>query len=314
MKKRIFILTIGAWLLGSFLFAQQLPLTNQYTLNNLALSPALAGTGDGFEIFGSYRNEWLNIPGAPETKMISANGPILKNMGLGGAISLQSAGIFENISASAFYAYHAKFAGGHTVSLGAGIGLLESRVNLAGAAGQSSDPVVANNADVTAMTMDCGFGLAYSFKNLRAGISVPRLISNQVHNEDGEKIWSLILHDGFHVNYLVSLTGDWGIDPTARILSATNAPMFYELAVPVVYKKKIWISPIYKKTDIALGIGGIPYSNLIFNYAYEFSSKGIMGESGGTHEITLGWRFDAKKKSELPAPDPKKPYIDWILK
>jgi hypothetical protein len=39
-----------------------------------------------------------------------------------------------------------------------------------------------------------------------------------------------------------------------------------------------------------------------------------MGESGGTHEITIGWRMQQKKKSEIPASDKKKPYFDWILK
>ena len=138
MKYKNQFLAISCWLLSIGLFAQQLPLSSQFTINKFSISPAYAGAGESFEIYGMYRNEWGKMPGAPETKTISANGLICKNMGLGGSISSQNAGIFENQSAMASYAYHAKFPGGHNLSFGVGLGLLESHVNLAGAAGQSN--------------------------------------------------------------------------------------------------------------------------------------------------------------------------------
>lgn len=311
--KKIFLLTA---LTGSMaLNAQQIPLSNQYTMNRFALSPAWTGAGEGLEVFGTYRDEWMNVQGAPETKMISANGMVFKNMGLGGTVTSHQAGIFQNISASASYAYHAKLSGGHMLSFGLGLGLLESRVNLAGAAAQGNDPVVANNADVNALVMDAGFGILYRFKDLHAGITLPRLLSSKIKNEFGTDVYSMVLHHGIHLGYKVNFNADWGIDPMVRISGAKNAPVFYELAIPIVYKKMIWLSPIYKKTDIAIGIGGMPYKNFIVSYSFEFASKGIMGESSGSHEITLGWKMGgAKKQGELPKSDKKKPYIDWILK
>ena len=316
MQNKNIFLAGSLWLLAVSLFAQQLPLSNQYTINKFSLSPAYAGTGESFEIFGTYRNEWMNIPGAPETKTISANGLICKKMGLGGSISRQNAGIFENLSAMASYAYHAKFSGGHTLSFGLGLGLLESHVNIAGAAGQMNDPVAANNADVTDMVFDAGFGILYRFKGLSAGIGAPRVLTNKIKNHEGKNVYMNNTQEVINLGYKYSFNNDWTIDPVAKIdlVKQTTFDTYYEVAVPVIYKNRIWVSPIYKKTAMAFGIGGIPYNNFIFNYSYEFSSAGGMGESGGTHEITIGWRMSAKKKSDTPAPDSKKPYYQWLNK
>ncbi|HEY4800113.1 MAG TPA: PorP/SprF family type IX secretion system membrane protein, partial [Bacteroidia bacterium] len=272
------VLTIGV-------YAQQLPLTNQYTINKFMLSPAYAGTADGFEIFGSYRNEWLNIPNAPETRIIAANGNIGNNMGLGGIISSQSAGLFQTLTASASYAYHLNFSGGHMVSLGLGVGMLENRINFSGAAAQA-DPVAASNASAHSMVLDAGFGILYRCKGLSVGISIPRLMSNKIDNAAGKTIYTLAMQEGFNIGYKYSVNADWAIDPVAKVSMVQNAPLFYEVAIPLLYKNKIWIAPAYKKTSMAFAVGGIPYNRLIVNYAYEFSSMGIMGYSGGTHEIT----------------------------
>lgn len=309
--KKIFSLSILS-LLVSVSLAQQISLGNQYVVNKYWLSPAYAGAGEGFEAFGTFRSEWMNIAGAPETKIITANGAICKNMGLGGSVSTLQAGIFTNISANASYAYHLKMGSTQSLSFGLGLGLVESHVDLSNSSVQA-DPV-AVNSDVSALAMDASFGVLYRFKSLHAGFSIPRMLNTKIKDEDKNKVYSLGPHYVTHVGYGHSFNSDWAIDPMAVISIAENAPVHYQVAVPIIYKQKIWLSPAYKKTSMAIGVGGIPYSNLIVNYSYEFASKGIMGESGGTHEITVGWRMAAKKKSDAPAPDRKKPYLDWILK
>jgi len=314
MKKLIILflsLTTAYCLLPACSFAQQLPLSNQYTLNKFSLSPAYAGTGEAFEILGSFRNEWMNVAGAPDTKIISANGIVCKNMGVGGILSSHSEGVFQNLSASVSYAYHLKFGGMHNLSFGLGLGLLESRANFSGAS-DLTDPVIANNTSIHSMGLDASFGILYRFKGLSVGISNPR-IPSRIKNDNGKLIYSTATQQSFNIGYKYFINSDWAIDPIAKVSFVNGGPTFYEVAIPVMYKQKIWITPIYKKTDMAFGIGGIPYSNFIAQYTYEFSSKGIMGESGGTHEITIGWRM-SKKKADAPAPDSKKPYYEWLNK
>jgi len=296
--------------------AQQLPLTNQYTVNKFSLSPAYAGTGDGFQVFGTYRNEWMGISGAPQTKIISADGMVCKNMGLGGSISSVEAGIFRNQSASFSYAYHAKLGATQTLSFGLSLGLLESHVDVT-SPGAQADPVAINNQNVNSLVLDGGFGILYRCKNFSAGISLPRMISSKIKDADGKTVYTLASHQNINLGYKYSFNNDWSIDPIVKIseVQMQNASLFYEIAIPVIYKQKAWLVPIYKKTCMALGIGGMPYSNFIAQYTYEFSSNGMMGQSSGTHEITIGWRMTAsKKKSDVPAPDSKKPYYQWLNK
>lgn len=314
MKNKILLLANGFWLMANGLFAQQLPLTNQYTINRFSLSPAYAGTGESFQVFGTYRNEWVGIAGAPQTKIITADGLICNNMGLGGSISSVEAGIFRNQSASFTYAYHAKLGSTQTLSFGLSLGLLESHVDVTSPAAQA-DPVAANNQNVNSLVLDGGFGILYRCKNFHAAISLPQMLGSKIKNADGNTTYSLAMQQSFDLGYKYAFNPDWTIDPVAKISMVKNAPAFYELAVPVIYKQKVWLVPIYKKTSFAVGIGGMPYSNFIAQYTYEFSSKGMMGQSSGTHEITIGWRMtSSKKKSDAPAPDAKKPYYQWLNK
>ena len=313
MFRFLFLLPIANCLLPTGLFAQQLPLTNQHTINKFSLSPAYAGAGEGFEIFGTYRHDWMGVAGSPLTKIISANGMVCKGMGLGGTISSQEAGIFRNQTASLSYAYHVKLGGTQTLSFGLALGLLDSHVDVSGSAAQA-DPVAANNQGINSLVLDGGFGLLYRCKSLHAGISLPRLMSSKIKNTDGNTVYSLAMQQNIHFGYKYSFNTDWAIDPLARISMVKNAPLFYELAIPIIYRQKVWLAPVYKKTSMALGIGGIPYTNFIAQYSYEFSSKGVMAQSSGTHEITIGWRMAAKKKTDVPAPSSKKPYYQWLNK
>ena len=128
MKKILlpfFVFSIAVIFLPGTAVSQQLSLSNQYVVNKFSISPAAAGAGDMFEVFGSYRRDWMGIAGAPETKMISANGIIHKNMGLGGNVTSVQAGIFTNLAANLSYAYHVHLSGVHWLSLGVGIGVIE---------------------------------------------------------------------------------------------------------------------------------------------------------------------------------------------
>jgi hypothetical protein len=92
-----------------------------------------------------------------------------------------------------------------------------------------------------------------------------------------------------------------------------DGPGFYEVAVPIIYQQKVWLTLSNKKTCNAIGIGAYIKGNFVLNYTYEFSGKG-MAKGNGTHEITLGWKLLNKKTSDQPKPDKKKPYLDWINK
>jgi type IX secretion system PorP/SprF family membrane protein len=309
LKWNLFFLCIICGVFHTKLIAQQNDLSSQYVVNKLFLSPAYAGAGDNFETYGTYRKNWMGIDGAPETKYISANGIIHKNMGLGGNVSSYQAGIFTNLNANLNYAYHAHLNGSSYLSLGLGFGMVENHLDLSGKTAQN-DPVVLSSTKRTSSSIDASFGIAFRTKNLKFGVSVPSLLTQ---SEDASRVYYLSpLYQG-HAAYLININRMWNIEPTGIISQAKNAPIFYEIALPINYQNKIWLTPIYKKSSFAIGLGVSFFNNFIMNYSFEFSSKGIAGQSSGTHEITIGWKFN-KKKDDLPAPDSKKPYYQWLNK
>src|SRR6478735_7300055 len=81
MMKRLIILFV---FVSAMAFAQQLPQYSQYMLNELAINPAVAGKNDYAEVKSNNRHQWVGIPDAPRTYVLSLMGPIRgKNMGLG---------------------------------------------------------------------------------------------------------------------------------------------------------------------------------------------------------------------------------------
>ncbi len=289
--------------------AQQFSLSNQYVVNKFSISPAYAGAGDAFEVFGSYRRDWLGIAGAPETKSINVNGKLCKNMGLGGSVTSLQAGIFTNLSANLNYAYHVHLSATQWLSLGIGVGVVENHLDLSSKAAQD-DPVVMN-ADRTSNIIDASFGILYHNKNLHIGFAAPRLISGE---DKDQNLYYLSPQYKGHISYKLTFNTAWAIEPVGIVSLPKNAPAYYEIAVPIMYQQKVWLTPAYKKSSLAIGIGARIFGGFVFNYSYEFSSTGIASKSSGTHEITIGWKLSPKPKSDEPAKDKKKPYYNWLKK
>ena len=78
MRVLIFILAICS---GMSVMGQHSLITSQYLQNALPLNPAVAGNVDALAATLAYRNEWINMPGAPVSMVFSGHSP-LKNQRL----------------------------------------------------------------------------------------------------------------------------------------------------------------------------------------------------------------------------------------
>ena len=76
--------------------AQQEAQFTQFMYNQLYLNPGYAGARNATSLLAIYRNQWLGFEGAPETKLVSFNTPLLNNrIGLGVTISNHTQGITD---------------------------------------------------------------------------------------------------------------------------------------------------------------------------------------------------------------------------
>ena len=61
------------------------------------------------------------------------------------------------------------------------------------------------------------------------------------------------------------------------------------------------------------------FNKIVMNYTYEFSGKGMLSKSSGTHEVSIGILIGnlaktSKKSSSVFESEPEQPYYEWLDK
>jgi len=316
---RLFIL-IGT-LIPTFVIAQQVHLHNQYFINKYALSPAYSGSHKSFETFMTYRKSWVGVEGAPQTQNININGAIAKNMGVGARVIGEQTGIFRSYTIALSYAYHLPISEDQSVHFGLDAGLFGSNVDVSGNKTESAtDPIVMNSGQLNGTTFNANFGLVYKFQDLNIGFVLPQLVETKIDNKDANDnvLYTLKRHYMAHASYSFNIKQIWTVEPIAVVRTTANSPFFFELSALVKYKQQVWGGLTYRKnTSIGLSIGGVVYSKVVANYTYELSGQGMLGNSGGTHEISIGFLIGTLKSLPKTAPsifdaEPEQPYMEWL--
>src|SRR5258705_9283179 len=91
-------------------WSQQTPVYSQYYFNELVINPAYAGAHVQFSATSTYRNQWINFPGAPRTFSITGHTSLNKGkVGLGLMINEDRIGSYANQDVTLSYSYKLKF-------------------------------------------------------------------------------------------------------------------------------------------------------------------------------------------------------------
>src|SRR5690554_4388102 len=118
-------------LISSFGRSQQITQYSQWSFNQFAINPALAGVKRCLDIKTAVRAQWLGFEDAPQSGFFTVNAPLNKKKkrlndsfhGLGGKIERDIFGAFDNFSLSMAYALHFPIGKYHQLSFGASVGL-----------------------------------------------------------------------------------------------------------------------------------------------------------------------------------------------
>jgi len=129
-------------------YAQQVPMTSLYRENRFTINPANAGYSDGLVGFINYRNQWSGLKNSPTTGWLSLHTPVGKNSNIGTNIVYDKTSFISNINAMVAYAHDITLADDHELSLGVGIGVNHTQLDLTDAIVESqTDPLL--NFDYT---------------------------------------------------------------------------------------------------------------------------------------------------------------------
>ena len=293
MKTKIFLILFVLLLWKAESFAQQKPVFSQYTFNPLAINPAFAGSQEQFSATALYRNQWVNLDGAPTTITASANSGIVgKRIGLGINISNDRVGVHNDLGLYISYAYRIKLNGGaFAMGIQAGFNNLKSdftKLNLI----NINDPNL--SGIYNKLNPNFGAGVFYDKGSFYAGFSVPYLINSQFFADDNVRISDASSKRYYFllIGNLFKITDRFDIKPEVLFRYQEGAPFGADINGKLILDKKIALGISYRTGDAIISTFEFQLNdNLRIGYSYEATLSSLNQFSRGSHEIMINYRI-----------------------
>ncbi len=289
-------------------YSQQKPVLSQYMFNGLVLNPAYAGRHEYTSFTAMYRDQWLNVPGAPKLTTFSGQtGFKDRRIGAGFMISEDKIGVHNNLSLYGSYSYFIKFRNGAKFSMGlqGGVDMLRSdwsKLNIL----DQNDPTF--NGSESNYFPNFGTGVFYFTDDFYMGFSVPYILTSKLTSSDD------LFRDVRHSrNYY--LTGGKVIKagmklkfkPSFLLRIEDNMPLAIDLNANLYYDEIIDIGLSYRQGDAIIAILGLQLNKYIkFSYAYDYITSKLTNYTKGSHELMLQYRinFNAPRHHRM-CPEPQ---------
>lgn len=295
--------TIAFFLLATIGFTQQLPLFDQYYLNEFINNPANTGNSGTNNLFLLHHAQWGDFPGAPVSSMITCDGMLEnKKTGIGAIIFSDKTGLISRIGASGSYSYKASFSETSGIVFGLALGFSDHQLDLSKATIPTIDPLVtAKSFHNTAPEGNLGFNLVLN--KFELGAAVPQFMNNKVtfSTPDQQTYFQLNRH------YLISSKFTFGNKEESKVLFTPSflmrisptAGMQFDINMLLDFVDKAWIAASYKQDFAMVFNAGIRLNKQFsIGYAYDLYAGDVLKFSGLSHEILVSYKFGKPKETD----------------
>ena len=297
-------------------FAQQDPQYSQYMFNQMVINPAYAGSKEAVSTVADLRQQWVSMPGAPQTGTISMHGPLpFKSIGIGGHMVYEKIGPATWSAAYADCAYRLKIGKGK-ISLGLSAGLVNYNFRVGEMTYKNSGEVFPNNYPGPKTTFDAGSGLYYYTRTFFFGASVthltaPTLFSKSTDTTDAsgttsisKVFFNLQPHIFIYTGKAFEINENFVVNPSVMIKAIQNniSSPSIDVNCNFLLAKVLWLGASYR---IGYGVAGLlqyyvnPHFKIGYCYDMGFNKIGTYGQA--THEIVLSYDFRVYK-SKIMSP------------
>jgi type IX secretion system PorP/SprF family membrane protein len=278
--------------------AQQDPMYSQYVFNGLIINPAYAGARDALSTTLLYRNQWANIPGAPQTGILSVDAAIKnQKVGIGFIAAFDKIGVTSHSEITGIYSYRIKFASSSlSFGLQAGVSFSNSDFTSVNYSNSGQTDVAFQN-NFHNVLPNVGFGLYYASDRFFAGVSIPQVggytLQNIInHNAENAQL-DLANHYFVSTGYLFNLSPDIKFKPSLLLKYVKGAPVEADLNSIFSFYDIMAFGISYRSLSSVNFLAQIKVTNQIYiGYAYEYSTTKLNTFSSGSHEIMLQYFFD----------------------
>jgi len=284
---------------------QEQSIFRQYYLSPFIVNPAFTGSELYPGALLSVKKQWVGIPDAPSTYLLSGNYRIgtydfydpkgfvnkgrlkIRNrIGLGGAVYQDSYGPSKVIGGNLSYGYHAPVNAGSELSFGISVtashysfetGILKPD--------QPDDPFLMNGND-NIFKMNFNIGALYHNKDNFIGLSVAKILPDVKDVNDRIEMqpsYFLIAGHKFHVNKSIM------IEPSVVIMKTGEDQIAADIYTKFYIKRLNWIALSYSTSGKMNFLTGIHLIQMLhIGYSYEFTLSKIAAYNYGTHNLVLG--------------------------
>jgi type IX secretion system PorP/SprF family membrane protein len=299
--KKIFFFLLLA-LIARIGHAQQDPQFTQYMFNPLVLNPAYAGSREVINTVLLYRNQWVNLDGAPTTVTASINSPLKnKKMGLGFHIISDKIGPTTMNKYVASYAYRIRLGNGK-LSFGLRAGLYDYRYDW-GKIDYKDKADVFNAQQITKVVKPgFDFGMYYYNSSLYAGLAISHI--NFSKASEVKEISDYQIRTAPHligtIGKAFEINSQLTLRPSAVVRYTPNAPLSADFNASALLLERIWLGAgVRSNRDLLINVEYNITQLLRIGYSYDVSTQLIRTTNKGTHEFFLGFDIDFFKSKTI---------------
>lgn len=321
LKKYCLLFVIAVF--SQFTFSQEgLPVYSDYLTDNYYLiHPSMAGVANCSKIRLTGRQQWFGQEGAPNLQTLSVNGRIGEGPSAIGAIFYNDKNGFHSQMGAYFtYSHHLMFSRNeidlNMLSFGLSVGAIQYKLDESAFLNEGFDPIIAG-VEQSATNLNIDFGFSYHFIDFYVHATAKNILKNEGINNDIEITSNLRRYLLSVGNVFGKLGSEWSYEPSIMFQYKDGTK---ESSIDVnakAYKTtdfgKIWGGLSYRRSfdgaEFLDGSGistqklqyftpliGVNYNNLMFAYTYSYQSNSIVFNSGGFHQLSIGFNFNCRKE------------------
>ncbi len=297
--------------------AQQIGAFSSNYYKPLIYNPAFAGFNGFYNTTIISKAQWTGFTGSPKLNVLSIDGnPKNNNMGLGLNIMSDKRGVSNRFVANVSYSYRVKLSNNANILFGVSVGLVNQTFDF-------SNIIVETNTDPNLylgsqkkITYDGNAGLAFVWKFLELGMSIPQIVGNKIKfNIDSSKKYIYTQERQYisFVKYKFYLDKEKGISiiPQTIIRISPNSPMQFDGTINFDWQDKFWVGTSYKNNYALAAIAGFCVKkHLYVGYSYDFIIGNLSSYAGISHEIMLNYKFGKNKREVLKSENKKESNVD----
>ena len=291
--------------------AQQLPQYSQYIFNGLHINPGYAGYKNEGYIQSTYRNQWVNFPGAPKTLSVTADFSANEgSMGFGVSFVDDRIGPTLNTSGMLTCAYRMRTGNKSFVSLGLSGGFSRYGIDPSQLApNDPNDPLIPEGR-VNVSIPNLNSGLFFHSENFYAGLSLYNMVGKGAAKLEDASLGYHDFHYYLTAGALLKISSDVQLKPSFLVKQVKGSPTNYDLNAMFLLRERLWLGGSYRsnarafenslqedlvrRNAVAAIVEFFATPELRIGYAYDHNLNVLNSYGNNSHEISLGYYLRSK--------------------